>query len=114
MVLSRGDNYYDFNSFKNIINELVKEQGLIYMYFIMDDSVKIIGRVNLVSIIRGSFNKAELCYRIAEKCQGKGYATRAVKYVLDEAINKHKLHRIEAGTSTDNKGFQIVLIKNGF
>lgn len=46
--------------------------------------------------------------------QGKGYATSAVKLVLDETVNKLKLHRIEAGTSPDNIGLQIVLIKKGF
>ena len=84
------------------------------MYLIKDHTGNVIGRVNLVSIVRGSFNKAELGYRIGEKHQGKGYATNAVKLILDEAVNNHKLHRIEAGTSPDNIGSQIVLIKNGF
>lgn len=116
MVSSRGDSYYEFNNFRMIMKELIEEQekGLAYMYLIKDDDDKIVGRVNLVSIIRGSFNKAELGYRIGRKHQGKGYATSAVKFVLDEAVNKHKLHRIEAGTSPDNIGSQIVLIKNGF
>lgn len=116
MVSSRGDSYYDFNNFKTIVKELVEEQekGLVYMYLIVDKCGEIIGRVNLVSIMRGDFNKAELGYRVAEKHQGKGYAIKAVKLILDEAANKHKLHRIEAGTSSNNIGSQIVLIKNGF
>lgn len=114
--LARRDSYYELNNFDSIIKQLVKEQekGLIYMYLIKDYFGKVIGRVNLVSIVRGSFNKAELGYRIGEKHQGKGYATNAVKLILDEAVNNHKLHRIEAGTSPDNIGSQIVLIKNGF
>lgn len=84
------------------------------MYLIKDNCGKIVGRVNLVSIVRGSFNKAEIGYRISEEHQGKGYSTKAVKLVLDEAANKYKLHRIEAGASPDNIGSQIVLIKNGF
>ncbi len=116
MVSSRGDSYYEFNNFRMIMKELIEEheKGLAYMYLIKDHTDKIVGRVNLVSIIRGSFNKAELGYRIGEKHQGKKYATSAVRFVLDEAANKHKLHRIEAGTSPDNIGSQIVLIKNGF
>lgn len=113
---SREDSYYEFNNFKTIIKELIEEQekGLVYMYLIKDDQGNIVGRVNLVSVIRGNFNKAELGYRIGENHQGEGYATRAVKLILDEAANKHKLHRIEAGTSSNNIGSQIVLIKNGF
>ncbi len=116
MVPSRGDSYYDFENFKEIIRELVEEQEnrLIYMYLIKDSMDHIIGRVNLVSILRGSVNQAELGYRIGKVYKGKGYATKAVSLVLEEAVNLHDLHRIEAGTSPDNIGSQIVLIKNGF
>ena len=116
MVPPRGDDYYDSNNFNAIIKELVKEQenGLIYMYLIKDSMNSILGRVNLVSIVRGSFNKAELGYRIGKGYNGKGYATKAVSLVMEEALNIHRLHRIEAGTSPDNIGSQIVLIKNGF
>lgn len=112
----RGDNYYEFDNFNTIIKEIVEEQkkGLAYMYLIKNHTGMILGRINLLSIERGIFNKAELGYRMGEEHQGKGYATSAVKLVLDEAVNKHKLHRIEAGTSPNNIGSQIVLIKNGF
>ncbi|MGC7871040.1 GNAT family N-acetyltransferase [Desulfosporosinus sp. SYSU MS00001] len=112
----RGDNYYELNNFNRIIKESIEEQekGLVYMYLIKDHTGMILGRINLLSIERGSFNKAGLGYRIGEEHQGKGYATSAVKLVLDEAVNKHKLHRIEAGTSPYNIGSQIVLIKNDF
>ena len=112
----RGDNYYELNNFNAIIKELIEEQekGLISMYLIKNHNGMILGRINLSSIVRGSFNKAELGYRIGEEHQGKGYATSAVKLILDEAVNNHRLHRMEAGTSPDNIGSQIVLIKNGF
>ncbi|MFT5873233.1 MAG: ribosomal-protein-alanine N-acetyltransferase [Clostridium sp.] len=114
--LPRWDNYYDYNNFNIIIKGLVEEQekGLIYMYLIMDCSRTIVGRINLTSVVRGNFNKAELGYRVGEEHQYKGYTTSAVRLVLDAAVNRHKLHRIEAGTSPDNIGSQIVLIKNGF
>ena len=114
--LSRDSSYYNFNNFKAIIKELIEEQkkDLVYMYLIIAKNGEVLGRVNLVSITRGNFNKAELGYRIAENHQGKGYATSAVKLILDEVAGTHKLHRIEAGTSPDNIGSQIVLIKNGF
>lgn len=112
----RGDNYYELKNFKTIIKESIEDQkkGLAYMYLIKNHTGMILGRINLLSIERGIFNKAELGYRMGEEHQGKGYATSAVKLVLDEAVNKHKLHRIEAGTSPNNIGSQIVLIKNNF
>ena len=112
----RGDNYYELNNFNTMIKEVIEEQekGLAYMYLIKNHNGMILGRINLLSIVRGNFNKAELGYRMGEEHQGKGYATSGVKIILDKAVNHHKLHRIEAGTSPDNIGSQIVLIKNGF
>ena len=112
----RGDEYYKLENFKEIIKELVEEQknDIVYMYLIKDLKGKVIGRINITSIQRGSFNKAELGYRIGKDYQGKGVATNAAKIVLEKALKEHKLHRIEAGTSSDNIGSQIVLIKNGF
>lgn len=114
--LSRHSSYYSYDNFKTIVKQLIEEQekDLVYMYLIKAEDGEIVGRANLVSITRGNFNKAELGYRIAENHQGKGYATNTVKLVLDEASSTHKFHRIEAGTSPDNIGSQIVLIKNGF
>jgi len=113
---SRGDKYYEFDNFLDTINEIVEEQekGLCYMYLIRNELSEMVGRVNLISIERGIFQKAELGYRIAKKYNGKGYATKAVKLVIDDAFNKYNLHRLEAGTCPDNIGSQIVLIKNGF
>jgi ribosomal-protein-alanine N-acetyltransferase len=112
----REDNYYELNNFNTIIKESIEEQerGLVNIYLIKNHNGMVLGRINLVSIVRGIFNKADLGYRIGEEHQGKGYATSAVKLILDKAVNNHKIHRIEAGTSPDNIGSQIVLIKNGF
>jgi ribosomal-protein-alanine N-acetyltransferase len=112
----RGDSYYELNNFNTVMKESIEEQekGLVNMYLIKNHNGMVLGRINLLSIVRGSFNKAQLGYRIGEEHQGKGYATNAVKLILDKAVNNHKLHRIEAGTSPDNIGSQIVLIKNGF
>jgi ribosomal-protein-alanine N-acetyltransferase len=114
--LARAEAYYQYSSFAQIVKELVCEQdeGLLYMYLVIDQVGNIVGRVNLTEIIQEPFKKAELGYRIGEVYQGKGYATSAVKLILREAKQSHKLHRIEAGTSLQNIGSQIVLIKNGF
>ncbi len=114
--LSRAAAYYQYDSFSQVVKELVCEQdkGLIYMYLVIDKYDNIVGRVNLTDIMQEPFKKAELGYRIGEVHQGNGYATSAVKLILREAEISHKLHRIEAGTSPQNIGSQIVLIKNGF
>ena len=115
-ILPRADEYYSLKNIEKILDEIVMEQekGLCYMYLIRNKSEEIVGRVNLFSIVRGVFQKAEIGYRIGKKYNGRGYATKAVKLAIDEAFNKHNLHRIEAGTSQSNIGSQIVLVKNGF
>ncbi|WP_291650958.1 GNAT family protein [Clostridium sp.] len=114
--ISRGDKYYEEDNFKEILKELIKEQeqGIHYMYLIKDNNDEIVGRINLVEIIRGNMNKAELGYRIAKAHNGKGYGKKAVELILGEALNIHKLHRIEAGTAIENIASQKVLEFSGF
>lgn len=114
--LPRIDAYYQYDAFAQIIKELVYEQdkGLHYMYLVINQDENIVGRINLTNIIQEPLKKAELGYRIGETYQGKGYATSAVKLAVGQVNQNHKLHRIEAGTSPQNIGSQIVLIKNGF
>ncbi|MCT4564015.1 MAG: GNAT family N-acetyltransferase [Maledivibacter sp.] len=116
IIPPRGDYYYDIENLKQILEEIEDEQnkGLCYMYLIRNEKEKLVGRVNLFSIARGIFQKAEIGYRIGKEHNGKGYATEAVKLACKEAFEKYKLHRVEAGTSNKNIGSQIVLVKNGF
>ncbi|MGL4849614.1 MAG: GNAT family N-acetyltransferase [Clostridium sp.] len=114
--IARGDKYYEENNFKEILKELIKEQeqGIHYMYLIKDNNNEIVGRINLVEVIRGKMNKAELGYRIAKLHTGKGYGKKAVEIILWQALNIHKLHRIEAGTSIENIASQKILESSGF
>lgn len=111
----RSEKYFDFDSFQTLMNELLEEQAQenIFMCIILDSSDKMIGRVNLSSINKEG-KKAEIGYRISEKEQGKGYASEAVKIMLEKSVKKFDLEIIEAGTSTKNFGSQRVLVKNGF
>ena len=59
-------------------------------------------------------NTEELGYRVGEAHQGKGYATWGIGQVVEKAQLDHQLHRLEAGTSDQNIGSQVALVKNGF
>ncbi|PRT69753.1 N-acetyltransferase [Streptococcus anginosus] len=114
-LLPRSINYFDLESFKEITNELLVEQDNheVYMHLIRDSNGIIVGRINL--IVLGSDKKtAELGYRIGENYTNLGYASEAVKIVLDKAFNIYGLNRIIAGTAIDNFASKKVLIKNGF
>ena len=72
-----------------------------------------VGRINL-SVLGSDRKTAELGYRIGEKYTNLGYASEAVKLVLDKAFTTYGLNRIIAGTATDNQASKRVLLKNGF
>lgn len=114
--LSRNSAYYERDTFEQIVSELIDEQnrGIHYMYLVIDGQERIVGRVNFTEVARGPLNKAELGYRIGEQYQRKGFATAAVHMALNKTRTVHHFHRIEAGTSPENRASQIVLIKNGF
>lgn len=116
VIPPRRDDYYNIKNLIQILEQIEEEQskGLCYMYLIRNENKELVGRVNLFSIVRGIFQKAEIGYRIGKEYNGKGYATEAVRLACIEAFQRYKLHKIEAGTSSKNIGSQIVLIKNGF
>ena len=111
----RPDNYFDSEGFKKITAELLAEQDNhnAYMHIIRDSQGVMVGRINL-SVLGNDRKTAELGYRIGENVTNLGYASEAVKLVLEKAFTTYGLHKIIAGTATDNLASQRVLLKNGF
>ena len=77
-------------------------------------SDEIIGTVCISSILFGSVKSCFLSYKIAEHCQGKGYATEAVKEVISFAFSVLQLHRIESYVMPRNKSSIRVMEKLSF
>ena len=111
----RPANYFDSDGFKEIIRELLTEQDNhdAYMHLIRDSQGVMVGRINL-SVLESDRNTAELGYRIGENVTNLGYASEAVKLVLDKAFTTYGFNRVIAGTARDNLASQRVLLKNGF
>ena len=111
----RPDHYFDSESFKEITRELLREQENhdVYMHLIRDAQGIMVGRINL-SVLEKDRKTAELGYRIGENVTNLGYASEAVKLVLEKAFTTYGLHKIIAGTARDNLASQKVLLKNGF
>lgn len=111
----RPANYFDLEGFKEITRELLTEQTNrdVYMHLIRDLQGVMVGRINL-SVLENNRKTAELGYRIGENVSNLGYASEAVKLVLEKAFTIYGLHRIIAGAATDNLASQRVLLKNGF
>lgn len=80
----------------------------------LDETDEIVGTININDIIRGIFQSANLGYEIAERHNGKGFATEAVRLAVGHAFKGLGLHRVQAGTLLRNVKSQRVLEKNGF
>ena len=111
----RPANYFDLEGFKEITRELLMEQTNrdVYMHIIRDSQGVMVGRINL-SVLENNRKTAEIGYRIGENVSNLGYASEAVKLVLEKAFTTYDLNRIIAGTATGNLASQRVLLKNGF
>lgn len=111
----RPANYFDLEGFKEITRELLTEQRNrdVYMHLIRDSQGTMVGRINL-SVLDGDRKTAELGYRTGGNVTNLGYASEAVKLVLDKAFATYGFNRIIAGTARDNLASQRVLLKNGF
>ena len=111
----RPANYFDLEGFKEITRELLREQENhdVYMHLIRDTQGVMVGRINL-SVLENNRKTAELGYRIGENVSNLGYASEAVKLVLEKAFMTYDFNRIIAGTATGNLASQRVLLKNGF
>lgn len=111
----RPANYFDLEGFKEITRELLREQENhdVYMYLIRDTQGVMVGRINL-SVLENNRKIAELGYRIGENVTNLGYASEAVKLVLEKAFTTYGFNRTIAGTAIGNLASQRVLLKNGF
>lgn len=74
---------------------------------------RIVGRVNLNTIVRGAFHSASLGYWVDKDELNKGLATAGVRFACD-AAEELGLHRVEAGTLVHNEPSQRVLRRCGF
>jgi [ribosomal protein S5]-alanine N-acetyltransferase len=73
-----------------------------------------VGALSVSNVVRGPFQSANLGYWVAEQVNGRGVGTRAVGEACRWAFGEGGLHRLEAGTLTDNVASQRVLERNGF
>ena len=111
----RPANYFDLEGFKEITRELLREQTNqdVYMHLIRDTQGVMVGRINL-NVLENNRKTAELGYRIGENVSNLGYASEAVKLVLEKAFTTYGFNRTIAGTAIGNLASQRVLLKNGF
>ncbi len=114
-VPSRGDEYYQFDSFLHQLDSLIDEQNheISNFYLIKDINHSILGRMNLVDIEKEQAI-GHLGYRVGQLYAGKGIASRALKLLLEKISEEGIVKQVKAKTTTNNIASQRVLEKNGF
>jgi ribosomal-protein-alanine N-acetyltransferase len=114
-VTARAPSYYSQEAIAAAIEQAQREreQDRAYQYLAKLDG-QIVGRVNLTAVTRPYYNKAALGYRIGERFGGRGYATRVVALLLEEAFGPLELWRLEATARPQNLGSVAVMQRNGF
>lgn len=114
-VTARAPSYYTAEGIATAIEQAQRERekDTAHQYLATLDG-QIIGRVNLTAVTRPYFNKAALGYRIGERFGGRGYATRVVALLLQEAFGALDLWRLEATARPQNLGSIAVMQRNGF
>lgn len=115
--MKRPYEYYTLDFQKDLINQKTEKakNDIEYNFGIFKiDNDELIGTIGLFRIVRDPLQSAIIGYSLSKNHNGKGYATEAVKLVLDYAFTILKLHRIEAGVMPHNLGSIRVLEKAGF
>ncbi|WP_100065024.1 GNAT family N-acetyltransferase [Miniphocaeibacter massiliensis] len=113
-VPSRSNDYFNYDSFLEILNTLLIEQqnAISFFYLIKDMNDNILGRINLTDI-NYSEKSVDLGYRIGKDYIGRGIASKALNFIIN-AIDTNTIEIINSKTTTNNIGSQKVMLKNNF
>lgn len=98
---------------ENWILENSKETKLRFTFAIeLKKDTQLIGLIG-INLGKIKYKNAEVWFKFDTKFWNKGYATEALKEILNFGFNDLKLHRIEAGCAVENIGSIKVLEKVG-
>jgi ribosomal-protein-alanine N-acetyltransferase len=75
---------------------------------------RLVGTISLANVSRGAWQNATVGYFVDRECNGRGYATEAVKLVVQVAFERLGLHRVQAGVMPRNHASNRVMEKAGF
>lgn len=112
----RPDSYFTEAGQREAVEAVLaqKETGSAFPLVIMDSSGGVAGTLTVAAVIRGAFQSCSVGYWLAERAQGQGLATAALREAADLAFGDLRLHRIQAETLTRNRRSQRVLQRVGF
>ena len=100
----RPDGYFTEGGQREAVGAALAQQssGSAVPLAILDPEGALVGTITLASIIRGAFQSCSVGYWVAERAQGRGLATAALREAAHVAFTDLRLHRIQAETLTHN------------
>jgi ribosomal-protein-alanine N-acetyltransferase len=112
----RPESYFTEAGQRQAVEEALaqKATGSAVPLVILDRCGAVAGTLTVASIIRGAFQSCSVGYWLAERAQGQGLATAALREAVDRAFCDLRLHRIQAETLAHNARSQRVLQRVGF
>jgi len=96
------------------LQEAAEDRGLTLYLFLHDDPERVIGRIVLLRIVRGSMQSCHVGYGVAPDAEGHGYITEALGEVVRIAFGDLGLHRIEANILPRNERSINAAERSGF
>lgn len=112
----RGDAFYSEEGQAAAISErlALHDDDRALPLVIVDSDDAVVGEMSLSSIIRGAFQSASVGYWVAQRVEGRGVATAALRDLRAIAFGELRLHRLQGETLVDNRASQTVLERAGF
>lgn len=112
----RPDSYFTEAGQREAVEAALAQQanGSAVPLAIRDISGAVVGTFTIAAINRGAFQSCSVGYWLAERSQGQGLATAALREAADLAFGDLRLHRIQAETLRHNERSQRVLRRVGF
>jgi [ribosomal protein S5]-alanine N-acetyltransferase len=111
---TRPEGFYTLEKHQKRLELLEGDENFADFGIFLAAGDELVGRIQLSGISRGPFENAYLGYFVSERHNGRGYATEAVRQVVDAAFGELGLHRVQAAVMPRNLGSVRVLEKAGF
>ena len=110
----RSDAFFTLEVQQHGIATLRESEEVVDFGIFLAPGDELVGRIQLTGISRGPFENAFLGYFVAERHNGRGYATEALRQAVDFAFGNLGLHRVQAAVIPRNVASGRVLEKAGF
>ncbi len=94
--------------------EAERRDGKALRMALFDGTGEVAGVANLTAISASPGFRATLGYSLAERCQGQGLMQEALKAILPAAVDRYRLHRVEAAYLPRNERSGRLLESLGF